>query len=180
MRPYWRDLRSIWIWIALAVVIASKWFFSSTGHAGPESLAEGIYEVRRVIDGDTLELMTGAIVHVDGIDPPETVKEDAPATPWSSEASELTKEFVERAGGRVGLTFPLERRDRRDRFLAFVWNGDEMLNEELIRAGLARAKVGYNYNSAMKRRLSDAQKEAQREGRGIWSRDESIVDTARP
>ena len=67
------------------------------------------------------------------------------------------------------LTFPLERLDKYQRFLAFVWNGDELLNEELVRAGLAHAKLGYNFNSALKRRIADAQKEAQREGRGIWS-----------
>ena len=50
---------------------------------------------------------------------------------------------------------------------------DELLNDELVRAGLAHAKLGYNYSSAMKRRFADAQKEAQRDERGIWSHTDS-------
>ncbi len=67
------------------------------------------------------------------------------------------------------LTFGLERRDRHDRFLAFVWNGEQMLNEELVRAGLAEARLDYRYSGPMKRRLAAAQDEARRAGRGIWS-----------
>ena len=56
------------------------------------------------------------------IDTPETVTENTPVEPWGPEASQFTKDFVKRAGGRVRLTFPLERRDQYDRFLAYVWN----------------------------------------------------------
>jgi micrococcal nuclease len=175
-RPYWRDLRSVWSVIALVVVIAARWFTASPSHQGPESLDGGVHEVRRVVDGDTLLLENGARIRLEGIDTPETVKENTPIQPWGPEASQFTKEFVERAKGRVKLTFPLERRDQYNRFLAFVWNGDELLNDELVRAGLAHAKLGYNYSSAMKRRFADAQKEAQREERGIWSHAESEQD----
>jgi micrococcal nuclease len=76
---------------------------------------------------------------------------------------------VERADGRVRLTFGLERKDRFDRFLAFVWDGDVMLNEELLRAGLAEARLGFRYSGAMKSRFAEAQEEARRARRGIWS-----------
>jgi micrococcal nuclease len=176
-RPYWRELRSVWSVIALVVVIAARWFTASPSHQGPESLEEGVHEVRRVVDGDTLLLASGARIRLEGIDTPETVKENTPVQPWGPEASQFTKDFVERAKGRVRLTFPLERRDQYNRFLAFVWNGDELLNDELVRAGLAHAKLGYNYSSAMKRRFADAQKEAQREERGIWSHADSEEDS---
>jgi endonuclease YncB( thermonuclease family) len=44
-----------------------------------------------------------------------------------------------------------------------------MLNEELVRAGLAEARLGWNFSSALKRRLRLAQEEAKRAKRGIWS-----------
>jgi endonuclease YncB( thermonuclease family) len=169
-RPaYWRDIRSAWYWIALALAIAVTRYSSSPHHSGPESLEEGVHELRRVVDGETLVMANGARIRLEGIDTPETVKENTPVQPWAPEASQFTKDFVERAGGRMRLTFPLERRDQYDRFLAFVWNGDELLNDELVPTGLARAKLGYNYGVAMKRRFADVQKEAQREGRSIWS-----------
>jgi micrococcal nuclease len=135
----------------------------------PELLEEGIHEVRRVVDGDTLLLTTRARVRLQGIDTPETVREGFAQQPWGPEASQFTKDFVAQAGYRVRLTFGLERKDRHDRFLAFVWHGDRMLNEELVRAGLARARLDYRYSGLMKRRLEKAQNEAKRAGRGLWS-----------
>jgi micrococcal nuclease len=179
-RPYWRDWRSMWYWAALAIVIAAKFYFGSSHYDGPESLVEGVHEVRRVVDCDTLLLATGARIRLEGIDTPETVKENTPVQAWGPEASQFTKAFGKRAGGRVRLTFPLERRDKYERFLAFVWSGDELLNEELVRSGLAHAKLGYNYSSAMKRRFADAQKEAQREERRISSEVESAAASNSP
>jgi micrococcal nuclease len=79
----------------------------------------------------------------------------------------------------VRLTFGLERRDRYDRFLAYVWNGATMLNEELIRAGLAEARLDYRYSSTMKRRFATAQEEAKRARRGIWSTKQAVVPISR-
>ena len=97
------------------------------------------------------------------------MKPESPVEAWGPEASQFTKDFIERANHRVRLTFSLERKDRYDRFLAFVWNGDVMLNEELVRAGLAQARLDYRYSGTMKQRLAKAQDEARRAGRGIWS-----------
>jgi micrococcal nuclease len=173
-RAYRRDIRSVWYWIALGLAIAVTWYSAAPHYPGPESLEEGVHEARRVVDGDTLVMANGARIRLEGIDTPETVKENTPVEAWGPEASQFTKDFVARAVGRVRLTFPLEPRDQYDRFLAFVWHVDELLNDELVRAGLARAKLGYNYGVAMKRRFADAQREAQREGRGIWPAGQTV------
>jgi micrococcal nuclease len=138
--------------------------------AGPELLEEGMHEVRRVVDGDTLLLTSGARVRLQGIDTPETVREGFDVEAWGPEASRFAKEFIASADNRVRLTFGLERKDRHDRFLAFVWHGERMLNEELVRAGFAHARLDYRYSGLMKRRLQRAQAEARRAGRGLWSR----------
>jgi micrococcal nuclease len=114
-------------------------------------------------------LASGARIRLQGVNTPETVKPDSPVEPWGPEASQFTKNFIEKAGHLVRLTFSLERKDRYDRFLAFVWDGDVMLNEELVRAGLAHARRDYRYSETMKRRFTQAQEEARRAGRGIWS-----------
>jgi endonuclease YncB( thermonuclease family) len=97
------------------------------------------------------------------------VRKDWPVEPEGPEATAFTKDFVARAGQSVRLTFGLERKDRHDRFLAFVWNGDVMLNEQLVQAGLAHARLNYRYSGPMKRRLAAAEKEARAAKRGIWS-----------
>lgn len=133
-------------------------------------LKPGEYQVERVVDGDTLLLSAGHTrVRLQGIDTPETVKEDSPVEPWGPEASAFAKDFIAAAGGRVRIEVDGEPRDQHGRYLAFVWHGDRMLNEELLRAGLARARLQYDYGSAKKSRFRRAQRDAQQAARGIWS-----------
>jgi len=176
-RRYWHEHRGAAFWLFLLLLAVWR-AYSSTTSAAPEQLEEGIHEVRRAVDGDTLLLASGARIRLQGVNTPETVKPDCPVEAWGPEASQFTKDFIEKAGHRVRLTFSLERKDRYDRFLAFVWNDDVMLNEELIRAGLGYARRDYRYSEAMKHRFTQAQEEAQRAGRGIWSGTVSVNNSA--
>ena len=130
-------------------------------------LVSGVYQVEYVYDGDTLLLTTGQRVRLIGVDTPETVKRDHPIEPFGPEATTFTRAFV--ADGQVRLDFDRERLDRYGRWLAYVWVGDRMLNEELLRAGLARFEPQYHYSETMKRRFRIAQENAQSARRGIWS-----------
>jgi micrococcal nuclease len=167
-RRYWHEHRGAALWLIGLLIVAWR-AYSAQRPAGPERLDEGLHEVRRAIDGDTLLLASGARVRLQGINTPETVMPDRQIEAWGPEASQFTKNFIEKAGRHVRLTFSLERKDRYDRFLAYVWDGDVMLNEELLRAGLAHARRDYRYSETMKRRFTLAQDEAKRAGRGIWS-----------
>ena len=137
-------------------------------HPG-QPLAEGEYHIRRVVDGDTIIVDPEATIRLIGVNTPETVKPEHPIEPWGPEAAQFTREFL--AGGRARLTFDRERVDRFGRFLAYVWVDTQMLNEELVRNGLARFEPQYRYSEAVKRRFRQAQKEAQRGHRGVWSED---------
>jgi micrococcal nuclease len=162
-----RQLRRGLLLLALAVVAALQASRGCQLDRFPEPLAEGHYHVQRVVDGDTLLLHGGARVRLMGVDTPETVKPDHPVEPWGPEASEFTRSFV--GGGDVRLQFDRERTDRFGRYLAYVWVRDRLLNEELLRAGLARWEPGYHYNQSMKTRFRRAQREAQNAQRGLWS-----------
>lgn len=163
----WRGRRSYWL-IAVIAALAAYRAVQHTGEpAVPEALAEGVHQVKRVVDGDTLLLVNNARVRLIGVNTPETVRPDHPVEAWGPEASRFTQEFV--ASGPVRLTFDQERRDRFERFLAYVWVDDRLLNEELVRAGLGRAELQFHYSSAMKKRFREAQQQAQRERVGIWS-----------
>ncbi len=168
-RRYWREPRGVGVMLVCIALIAWRAWKSPDAQQPPEALTEGVHTVRRVVDGDTLLLESGARVRLQGIDTPESVRENFPVEPWGSEASDYTKKFIADAKSRVRLTFGVERKDRHDRFLAFVWNDDIMLNEELIRAGLAHARMDYRYGQPMKRRLAAAEREARNVKRGIWS-----------
>lgn len=156
---------------ALAVLVAVRCWQSVPDRLPPENLAEGTYRVERVVDGDTLLLANQARIRLQGIDTPETVKPNHPVEPFGPEASAFTRKFVAEGGGRVRLQFDRERVDKYGRFLAYVWEDDRMLNEALLRAGLATAETGFRYSAAMKDRFRRAEREAQAAGRGIWSRE---------
>jgi micrococcal nuclease len=130
-------------------------------------LAEETYAVERVVDGDTVLLANGARVRLIGVDTPEAAYDGRPAEPWAREATQFTERFV--AEGRVLLRFDRERVDRHGRFLAYVWVGERMLNEELLRAGLARARTEFRYRDSVKRTFRRAEAEARDARRGIWS-----------
>ena len=175
-----------WVTIAIIVVIlvgsaVAKRFFRPPADGPlpePPAIAEEIYEVERAVDGDTI------IVRVDGerqrvrlmgIDTPEVFDKSGSgerlenAEPFGPEASAFTKEFV--AGGEVHLRFGRRRVDQYNRLLAFVYVDDKMLNEEIVRAGFARAKIYAGDESPLTRQIQKAQDEAQAADRGIWSLD---------
>ena len=155
--------------VLLVVLAAMRLLRDPPRGAAPESLAEGTYRVGRVIDGDTLVLANEARIRLIGADTPETVKPNHPIEPFGPEATEFTRHFVR--GGDVELVFDRERIDNYGRFLAYVHVEGQMLNEELIRAGLATAEIGFNYGQPYKKRFTEAQDEAIDARRGIWSLD---------
>lgn len=164
-----RRRRFVLVVLALAVLIVVRLWRDQSRPPPPEALAEGNYRVQRVVDGDTLLLTNRAWVRLIGADTPETVRPNHPVEPFGPEATEFTRRFVARGNGSVRLQFDRERVDKYERFLAYVWVDDRMLNEELIRAGLATAETGFRYSSAMKLRFRRAEEEARAAGRRIWS-----------
>lgn len=136
-----------------------------------------VCEVDRCVDGDTIIVRSaGERVRVRfiGCNTPETVKKGTPVEPFGPEASAYTKKRIAEFGGIVTLKADGDRFDRYDRRLALVYlgrNGTVLLNEELLRLGLARPSFSYRYSEAIKKRYRAAQKEAQAEKRGIWCLD---------
>ena len=141
-------------------------------------LDEAAYKVERAVDGDTIIVLQKGErrrVRLAAIDTPEVFDKSGSGErldnpmPFGTEASEFTKDFI--AGGEVRLQFGRRRVDQYDRLLAFVFVDDRMLNEELVRAGLASAKVYAGEQSPLTRRIEQAEEEARTAKRGIWSLD---------
>ncbi len=178
MSPYRRSQsRRI---LAAAMVLAAiliRWYCApllertnDRNSLDPGPLRPGVYAVEQVIDGDTFILADRHIhVRLQGIDTPEIAHDGAPAQRWSAEATTFTQHFVRDASGRVRLEIDGESLDHYGRSLAFVWDGERLLNEDLVRAGLARAMLDYDYSQVKKDRLRKAQQDAQRAARGRWS-----------
>ena len=166
--------------ILLLALAVAKWaglpidfLFESTASQKAE-LLEGTYQVERCVDGDTLILANESRTRIRliGADTPETVKPNTPVQPFGPEASQFTRDAIAQNGNQVRITFDGTQIDRYGRTLAMVWLDDTLLNEELIREGLARAQLQYNYSREMKNRFQAAEDLAKREKLGIWSLNE--------
>ena len=133
----------------------------------------GSLPVVSVVDGDTIRVrLNGAVepVRLIGIDAPEKRAFGRPAQCYAAEADAKAQELL--AGTTVRLEFDPSkgRRDHYDRLLAYVWVGDTLVNEWLIRHGYAREftfNVPYRYRELFKA----AEAEARAAGRGLWAAD---------
>lgn len=168
-RPYRQKLRiPTWAYVVvLLLVLSVARHWRTTPTAPPVAKTSPAVTLKRVVDGDTLLLTNGERVRLIGVDTPETVKEDAPVEPWGPEASDFTRRFTSQ--GKLRLEFDRERRDDYGRTLAYVYVDDRLLNEELLREGLARYLGRHEYSQEKKARFRAAQEEARRARRGIWS-----------
>jgi micrococcal nuclease len=125
--------------------------------------------VTRVVDGDTAEMLLGGRqvdVRFIGIDTPEAVAPDQPVECFGRRASTYTESRLE--GRTVRLEFDVERRDRFDRTLAYVWIGEELFNETLLAEGYAVVTT-FPPNVRYVDRFVAAQREAREAGRGVWA-----------
>ncbi|MBI3391975.1 MAG: thermonuclease family protein [Nitrospirae bacterium] len=117
--------------------------------------------VRRIYDGDTVLLSDGRKVRYLGINAPEW------GQPYSAKSRALNEQLVK--GSRVRLELDRRERDRYGRTLAYVWKDGTMVNERLVREGLAHVWV-IPPNFKHYDRLLAAQRDARAAGRGIWNK----------
>ena len=153
--------------VVLALLLAYAWSRFPAQPTGDVFESGRTARVVRVVDGDTLLLEGDLRVRLLGVDTPETKHPDRPVEHLGPEAAAFTERLVE--GKDVRLEFDRERRDRYGRALAYVYVGDVMLNEALIREGFSRAETGFPYRRDRKRLFRDAEAEARASRRGLWA-----------
>ncbi|MFG5595370.1 thermonuclease family protein, partial [Enterococcus faecalis] len=129
-------------------------------------------EFVRHVDGDT------TVLRIDGkeqkvrfllIDTPETVKPNTKVQPYGIEASNRTKELLSTASE---ITFEYDKGDRTDRYgrtLGYIFVDGMLLQETLVREGLARVAYVKEPNTKYLLELEEAQEKAKNESLGIWS-----------
>ena len=124
--------------------------------------------VTRVIDGDTIEANIGGTIYkirYIGIDTPELDDERAEYSTLAQEATRFNRELVE--GKTIQLEKDASETDKYGRLLRYVYAGDIFVNAELVRQGLAWAKV-YEPDTKYQGTLEKAETEAKQAKIGIW------------
>lgn len=157
--------------LAILILIAAfaLWFCYIKGKSASE--LHGLYNVVRVVDGDTI------IVDIDGdetrvrligIDTPESVHpDDTLNSERGKTASDFTSELL--TGKQVYLEYGEEKTDKYGRTLAYVFLSDKtMVEEELLRSGMAEV-LTIEPNSKYASFFEKLEAEAQRNKSGFWS-----------
>ena len=134
----------------------------------------------RPIDGDTTEFI------VDGkkkkvryllIDTPETKKPGTPIQPFGLDASNRTKELLQQAQSIELKEDPNNSTDKYGRSLAYVYVDGELLQNILVREGLARvAYVQSSSDQVILESLLAEEQQAKVEKIGIWSIDGYVTE----
>jgi micrococcal nuclease len=134
---------------------------------GPERDISGRFRVTRIIDGDTMEFVGGDRLRLLAIDCPEK------GQPLYDSARIILESIT--LGKIVNIEFGKRRRDGYGRILGYVRLDTLLLNEKLLRMGLAHIYL-FDDNLSdrdMIDRLLTAQYEAMSDKVGIWALDYS-------
>jgi micrococcal nuclease len=160
--------------VATVLLVASCALEPTSGDRVTDGPGSGGFEGRievtvvHVTDGDTIRvdlLGRETPVRLIGIDTPE---EDGPHTDQECFGEEASRFTTIALGGRtIELEFDVERTDRFDRTLAYVWLDGALFNERLVRSGHAVVTT-FPPNVRYVERFTAAQRGARDERRGLW------------
>ncbi len=123
------------------------------------------YVVRKIIDGNTIQLESGEIVKYIGVTAPDMNKKEGPEF-YAKQAVGYNKKLVFMK--KIRLEFDARRKDQAGNMLAYVFVKKTFVNADLIRNGYARADVAPP-NLRYRDILLDAERKAEAEDRGIWA-----------
>lgn len=151
---------------------------SNSGTIIISSAAKETAVVRRVVDGDTLDVDingTTAKVRLIGIDTPESVHPDADRNSAEGKtASEYTKEQL--TGETIGLEYDVGKTDQYGRILAYAYlESGLMYNAQLAAEGYAQ-QMTIQHNVKWAELFKNLIADARSNNRGLWA-EESAGNT---
>lgn len=125
--------------------------------------------VRRVVDGDTIDIVSVGRVSLLGIDAPELGGRSATPAPFAREAEQRLAGLL--ANRWVRLEYEDASAVRRQSAYVFLEDG-RFVNEWLVREGLARVSARAGLRRLNELKIAEADAQASR--RGIWGHRPSI------
>ena len=159
--------------IVLAIVIAVLLFrnFSPSVTTNGFANRDDLYQVMRIIDGDTVEIeYEGALTSVQliGVNAPETVHPRKPVEPYGKEATAFLQKLV--LNRFVYFEFDGDKKDKYDRLLAYIYrdSDDLFVNVEIIRKGYGRTDARFPFKYMKLFEYHESQARTAR--KGVWSR----------
>lgn len=166
----WDEENQKWI-IAMPAVYYDE-NFNKIENSHDENTNKVKVELVETVDGDTAKFkMDGEqiIVRFLGINTKETVDPEIGEEAWGKEASDFTKEKLKNATRiEIELDSSADEKDKYDRYLAWVWIDDKLLQNLLVENGLAETYMLQN-NYKYAGMLQESEEIAKNNKIGIWS-----------
>ncbi|HHU6749816.1 TPA: thermonuclease family protein [Staphylococcus pseudintermedius] len=162
---------------ALATTEKSK--VTSSKAAQPGTTERFPVELVKAVDGDTAKLKYQGKTETFRfllIDTPETKHPRLGKQPFGQEASDRTAELLKNAN-KIEVEFDVGRKqDKYHRYLAYIYVDGQMVNNILVKEGLAKVDYVYPPNTRYLSQLEKSQKEAKKAKLGIWSLNSAFED----
>jgi micrococcal nuclease len=131
-------MKKILVILGISLLAVTSLFYGwlSASAPGAKKTAMGSVFIEKVSDGDSFDAVIQGRrerVRLIGIDAPELEQR-----PWGKKAKKYLEEMAAASKWEMGIEYDMEKRDKHDRVLAYLWSRDgKLVNEELLRAGLA-------------------------------------------
>lgn len=129
-------------------------------------MAADVYTVKRVVDGDTIDLSNGERVRLIGVDIPELHHPKKAVQYFAEEAYQFVKKLAE--GQEVVLEYDWERKDKYGRTLAYIHRKSDNLfvNAEIVKQGYGFAYTRFPFKHLDEFRRFE--QNAREEELGLW------------
>lgn len=122
--------------------------------------------VTRVIDGDTIVVEGDRHVRLIGMDTPELTG-SAAAKCFGTEAKAYMEKLL--VGQSVRMEKDVSEVDKYGRLLRYIYLGDEMIDNKLVREGFARVAT-YPPDVKYQQMFLDSEEYAREKGLGLWGK----------
>jgi micrococcal nuclease len=159
------------IYIAIQTFTRGRPLTLPTPLASPSPISQNssitLSVVERVIDGDTIEITGGIKVRYIGINAPESVAPGKPVACFGEESSDRNKKLV--LGKEVRLEKDVSETDKYGRLLRYVYVGDQMINDELVREGYAQVST-YPPDVKYQEMFKQSEVFARENNLGLWGK----------
>lgn len=135
-----------------------------------QEIQSEVYEVTRVIDGDTIVVKKDEQeyrVRMIGIDTPESVHPNKPVEYFGIEASNKLKELIENKNVELKADVTQDDVDRYGRLLRYVYLDDVDINLEMIKQGYA-FEYTYRVPYEKQEEYREAESNARLNNLGLW------------
>ncbi|OGG10644.1 hypothetical protein A2699_00255 [Candidatus Gottesmanbacteria bacterium RIFCSPHIGHO2_01_FULL_43_15] len=171
-------LSGISLGLLLSQIVVSPKSTKRVAEITPEATSTGVVAgserekatVKRVIDGDTIELTDGRKVRYIGIDTPETVDPRKPVQCFGKEAADKNKALAQDKS--IEMETDISQSDRYGRLLRYIYvkTDDQkwiMVNEALVAEGFALSST-FPPDVKYQDLFQLAQDQARAAGKGLW------------